>query len=124
MFSAGIFDHAVANPPFRTPESGRLCKNIQEAHARHELLASLENILDSARFTLRPGGRISLVYPSDLMVKLLHFMRLKGLEPKRIRFVHPSPAANARMVLVEGCKDAGEELTVLPPEFLNQPYDF
>ena len=118
IIPAGVFDHVVANPPFRSHKTGRLCRNVHEARARHELLTSLENVLDATRYALKPGGRVSLIYSADLLTKLVYFMREKRLEPKRMQFIHPSPDTKARMAVVEGVKDAGEELLVLPPEFL------
>ena len=119
IFCAGSFDHVVANPPYRSPVSGRLCKNPQENLARHEILTDLGQILAIARYALHPGGRVSLVYPADRVVRLLSNMHNLGLEPKRLRMIHSSPASQARLVMVEGCKDSGEEIRVLPPVFLN-----
>lgn len=119
VFSAGSFDHVVANPPYRSPVSGRLCKNSQEALARHEILTDLDQVLSAARYALHPGDRISLIYPADRTAKLLAGMHELSLEPKRLRMIHPDPNLPAKLILVEGCKDAGEELRVLPPIFLN-----
>jgi tRNA1Val (adenine37-N6)-methyltransferase len=118
IFSAGSFDHVVTNPPYRSPVSGRLCKNSQEAFARHEILTDLDQILSAARYALHPGGRLSLIYSADRAAKLLAGMHEMCLEPKRLRMIHPTPNLPARLILVEGCKDAGEELRVLPPIFL------
>ncbi len=119
MFPAGQFDHVVANPPYRSSASGRLCKNPQENLARHEILTDLGQILSVTRYALHPGGRVSLIYPADRIVRLLSHMHELGLEPKRLEMVHPDPTSQARLVLVEGCKDSGEEIRVLPPIFLN-----
>jgi tRNA1Val (adenine37-N6)-methyltransferase len=53
--------------------------------------------------------------------KLLVGMHELSLEPKRLRIIHPDPNLPAKLILIEGCKDAGEELRVLPPIFLNRP---
>lgn len=119
IFSAGSFDHIVTNPPYRSILSGRLCKNSQKTLARHEILANLDQILSAARYVLHPGGRISLIYSAERSVKLLAAMREIGLEPKRLKMIHPDLNLPARLILVEGCKDAGEELKVLPPIVLN-----
>jgi tRNA1Val (adenine37-N6)-methyltransferase len=117
---AGHFDWVTSNPPYRSPLSGRMCKDPQEALARHEILTDLNRLLQSSRHALRPGGRISLVYPAELAAKLISSMRSARLEPKRLRMVHPGPESPAKLILVEGCKDAGEELRVEPPLFLNE----
>ena len=121
LFPAGSFDHIVTNPPYRSPISGRLCKNSQEALARHEILTDLDQIISAARYALHPGGRASLIYSADRATKLLAGMHKMSLEPKRLRMIPPAPNLPAKLILVEGCKDAGEELRVLPPIFLNSP---
>jgi tRNA1Val (adenine37-N6)-methyltransferase len=118
IFPAGSFDHIVINPPYRSPVSGRLCRNSQEALARHEILTDLDRILSATRHVLHPGGRVSLIYSADRAAKLLAGMRELNLEPKRLRMIHPDLNIPAKLILVEGCKDAGEELRVLPPLFL------
>ncbi len=119
VFRAGSFDHVVTNPPYRSPASGRLCKNSQETISRHEILTNLDKILSAARHALHPGGRVSLIYPAERAAELLAGMHKLKLEPKRLRMIHPDRNSSARMVLVEGCRDAGEELRVLPPVFIN-----
>ena len=118
--SAGSFDHVLSNPPFRPPGSGRLCINSQEALSRHEILITLSGIIDASRWLLRPGGRFSLVYPAERLAYLMRLMSEKGLEPKRLRCVYPKTGQKARLVLVEGVKDAGVELRIEPPLFLNE----
>jgi tRNA1Val (adenine37-N6)-methyltransferase len=49
----------------RSPVSGRLCKNSQEALARHEILTDLDQVLSATRYALHPGGRVSLIYSAD-----------------------------------------------------------
>ncbi len=120
MLPAGGFDYVVSNPPYRPPETGRLCKEAQEALARHEILTTLEGVLKAARYALKPGGKIALIYPADRTVKLLAGMNKLALEPKKMVFVHPARDKEARMVMTEGCKDAGPEVRVLPPMFLNE----
>lgn len=119
FLKAGHYGAVVSNPPYRSPVSGRLCAEPVEALARHEILTDLERVLEAGRHALRPGGRIFLVYPADRSVRLISAMRRLRLEPKRLRFVHARPDSRACLVLVEGVKDAGEELHVLPPLFLN-----
>ena len=120
IFPPGRFDHIVTNPPFRPTSSGRLCPNPQEAISRHEILVTLEDIIEAAVWLLRPGGRFSLIYPAERLAFLLTSMSLKCIEPKRLCCVHPNLNSQARMVLVEGIKNAGVEVKVEPPRFLNE----
>ncbi len=119
-FTSGTFDHVVSNPPFRRVESGRLCLDSQEALARHEILLSLKELIEMSRYLLRPGGKLSLIYPAERMAELVTIMSLKKIEPKRLRFVHPNDKRPARLVLVEGVRDAGQETQIETPLFINQ----
>lgn len=123
FLKAGHYGAVVSNPPYRSPASGRLCVEPTEARARHEILTDLDRVLETGRHALRPGGRIFLVYSADRSVRLLSGMRRLRLEPKRLRFVHARPNCRASLVLVEGVKDAGEELHVLPPLILHPQCD-
>ncbi|RUM89611.1 MAG: hypothetical protein DSZ23_03020, partial [Thermodesulfatator sp.] len=119
LFQAGSFDHMVSNPPFRSPNSGRLCLDSCEAVARHEILLDLSSLLEAACWVLRPGGRFSVIYPAERLSVLLHYMTTAKIEPKRLRCVHASAGQQARLVLVEGTKDAGTELRIEKPLFLS-----
>ncbi len=119
-FKAGSFDHVVSNPPFRKPETGRLCLDSQEALSRHEILITLGELLKISRFLLRPGGRFSMVFPAERTAELITNMSLEKLEPKRLQFVHPDEERQARLILAEGLKNGGVEARILSPLFINQ----
>ena len=87
-FSADV---VICNPPYRQTATGRINPNLQRAIARHELLASLDDILGASRRLLREGGRLAVIYAAVRLVDLLIRMRGFGLEPKRIRLIHPAP---------------------------------
>jgi len=110
-------DAVVCNPPYRPVASGRINPDRQRAIARHEILLSLEDILKASHRILRPGGRLALIYPSGRLAELLARMRIRGLEPKRIRLIHPDPEAEAKLVLVEASSGGRKGLKVLPPLF-------
>ncbi len=118
-FNAGEFNVVVSNPPYRTPDSGRLCPHSQEALARHEIFLELPSLLKAVRFVLCPGGLFFLIYPSERLGILIHGLSENGLEPKRLQFIHPNSARQARMVMVEAVKDGKKGgLRVMPPLFL------
>lgn len=111
-FSADV---VICNPPYRQPATGRINPNLQRAIARHELLASLDDILGASRRLLREGGRLAVIYAAVRLVDLLIRMRGFGLEPKRIRLIHPAPEAEAKLVLVEASAGGRRGIRILPP---------
>lgn len=112
MLSADV---VICNPPYRQVSSGRINPNPQRAIARHEILMSLDDILRAAKRILRSGGRVALIYPAGRIGDMVTKMRAHGLEPKRIRFVHPDGVSESKLVMVEGCAGGRRGLKVLPP---------
>jgi len=115
LFRPGGFDLAVSNPPYRRLNSGRLNPDDEKRTARHEVRGRLGDFVRAARYLLRHGGRLTVVYPAVRLVDLLETMREEELEPKRIRMVHSFAGSEAVLVLAEGVKGGGRELEVLPP---------
>ncbi len=111
-------DLIVSNPPFRKTLSGKLSKGKEKAIARHEVEITLPELLRAASASLRPRGRFCVVYLPERLVELIDECRKAGLEPKRLRFVHGRPEAEARMVLVEAVKQGRAALRVEPPLFV------
>ncbi len=108
-------DVVICNPPYRKKDSGRLNPDMRRAIARHELLASVDDILRTARNLLRKRGRIAMVYPADRMVDLVARMRRCNLEPKRIQFNYPGYESGAKLVLIEAWLGARPGAKILPP---------
>jgi tRNA1Val (adenine37-N6)-methyltransferase len=103
------------NPPYRKLKSGRLNPNRQKAIARHEISGSLDMFVSAACHLLKPKGRCYLIYKVQRLPELFGAMRENGIEPKKMRLVYSRVGANADFVLMEGLKNGGEEMQVLPP---------
>jgi tRNA1Val (adenine37-N6)-methyltransferase len=114
-FGKPLADVVVCNPPFRRRGSGRVPPDLQRAIARHEIMASLNDILSAARAVLKPKGRLALIYPAGRLVDLVMRMRAFEIEPKRMRVVYPSMEEEAKLVLVEGSRGGKGGVKVLPP---------
>ncbi len=118
FFEACSFDVVAFNPPYRRILSGRMNPDPEKAIARHELKATLDDFLQAAAHCLKIKGRVFVIYPAALTVKLFSRMRTLHLEPKRMAPVYSSPASDGQFVLVEGSKKGNEALKVLPPLFI------
>jgi tRNA1Val (adenine37-N6)-methyltransferase len=115
----GKADVVVCNPPYRPRNSGRINPAAEKAIARHEIMASLDDILKTASSLLKPKGRLAVIFPAARLVDVLVRMRGFGLEPKRIRVVYPGMESEAKLVLLEAWCGGKGGLKVLPP-LLNQ----
>jgi tRNA1Val (adenine37-N6)-methyltransferase len=111
-------DVVVCNPPYRRADSGRINPDQQRAIARHEILASIDDILSGAKNALKSrGGRLAMIYPADRLADLMMSMRQYNLEPKRIRIIYPNADSEAKLALVEGVSGGNSGVKILPPLF-------
>lgn len=108
------FDYVVANPPYRESRAGRESP-IEGRKIARSSGASLADFIDAAaRYTIN-GGRVAMVFAAARTAELIAAMRARSLEPKRIRFAHPTAAAPASAILMEARKGGGVEVRIEPP---------
>lgn len=112
---SGPVNLVVSNPPYRKAKSGRINPHQQRAIARHEIKASLSDVVESARRMLSLGGRFVSVYPAERMTDILTQMRLSSIEPKFLRMIHSGWDTEAKLILVEGVKGGGVGIKIAPP---------
>jgi len=105
----------VCNPPYRQKESGRINPDRQRAIARHEIHASIEDIIYASKYLLGTKGRLSLIYPAERLTDLVDKLRQTGFEPKKLRVIYPDIGANAKLVLIEAWFAGKNGLRILPP---------
>lgn len=113
--TAGSFDAVMSNPPYRRPGTGRVAPGAERGAARHELAGGLADFLRAAAFLLDNRGKFFVVYLAERLAELLDEMRTCRLEPKRLRLVHSRAGEPAKLVMVEGRKNARPGLTVEAP---------
>jgi tRNA1Val (adenine37-N6)-methyltransferase len=118
-FTRDSFDVVVSNPPYRQYRTGRLNPSMRKAIARHEIKGTLTDLISIASYLLRSKGRAYLIFPAWRTVDLLIGLRKEKLEPKRMQFVHPRIAEEAKFVLVESIKESGVELELMKPLILH-----
>ena len=119
-FESLSFDRVLSNPPYRVLGAARPNPDPEQAIARHEIMASLTDVLTAATGLLAEGGRIDLVYPEGRSGEVLDAMQEKGLAPSRLQRVHSYPDGPCKLFLVEGVKGGGEKLEVLAPFYVQR----
>ena len=120
IFSAASFDHVISNPPYYSVDSGKKPIGENKLSSRTEVNMDIRLVCSAAKQILKSRGRLSLVYPARRYNDAIDAMRENGIEPKRARFVHDTIKHPASIVLMDGVKQGGRELTVLPPLLLNE----
>ena len=117
---AESYDRIVCNPPFYTPTSGRINKNLEAQSARHQILATLQDFLFASAFAVKNGGEIYFIYPAERIGEFISLAEKYRLEVKKIQFVYGYPHTTnpARLVLIRCCKNGGRGVEVLPPLYI------
>ena len=115
IFGAASFEVITVNPPYMIGEHG--VKNENEALyiARHEALCTLEDILRESAKILTYKGRFYMVHRPFRLAEIFTRMCAHGIEPKRMRLVHPYVDKEPNMVLIEGMRGGRSRLTVEAP---------
>ncbi len=114
-FPVSSFDLVVANPPYRRHGTGKISPKTGRDQARHESTAGLADFLAVAKYLVKPSGRICFIYLAARLAEFLTAAAEMKLSPQRLRMVHGSLVAEAKMFLVELVKGRPGELKILPP---------
>lgn len=119
LVAEASYHYVITNPPYRRMGTGRLNPQEEKAVARHEMHGGLDALLRAAHYALVPRGKLGIIFTATRTVDLLHLCRLHGVEPKRIRFIHPYVGEEAQSIFLEGVKGGREgEVRVEPPLFI------
>lgn len=115
IFGPVSFDVITTNPPYMIGQHGIANASDAKAIARHEVLCTLDDILRESAKLLKPRGRFYMVHRPFRLAEILPKMVQAGIEPKRMRMVHPFIDKEPNMVLIEGMRGGNSRMTVEPP---------
>ncbi|PKK97423.1 MAG: SAM-dependent methyltransferase [Tenericutes bacterium HGW-Tenericutes-3] len=112
-------DVIISNPPFfKVTEKGNMNETEDEKIARHEVMLTLEELIESVSKCLKFGGHFFMIHRPDRFAEIIFEMNKYKLEVKRIRFVHPYDNSSPNHVLVEAIKNGQPGMKVEPPLIL------
>ncbi len=115
IFGLASFDAITTNPPYMIGKHGIANESDTKAIARHEVLCTLDDILRESARVLKPRGRFYMVHRPFRLAEILSKMVEVGIEPKRMRMVHPFIDKEPNLVLIEGMRGANSRMTVERP---------
>lgn len=118
IYGRACFDKITCNPPYMKCGSGIQNDIDTKSVSRHEVLCSLDDVLLVSAQLLESKGRFFMIHRPSRLADILCGMRKYRIEPKRLRFVHSSYDKAPNLLLVEGMKDGGEELKLMPPLYV------
>lgn len=108
------------NPPYRKDRTGRVSPFPEISQARHEIAITLDEIISTSAYLLKNRGTFCIVYHPYRLAELITVLKAYRLEPKRMRVVHDRKDNEARIVLIEAVKGAGQWLKVEAPLFIHR----
>lgn len=115
IFGPVSFDVITTNPPYMIGQHGIANPSDAKAIARHEVLCTLDDILRESARVLKPGGKFCMVHRPFRLAEIMSKMVELGLEPKRMRMVHPYIDKEPNMVLIEGVRGGNSRIIVERP---------
>ena len=115
LYRASSFDVVTVNPPYMNEGGGLKNGYSPKTIARHEVLCSLEDVVDAAARLLVPQGRLYMVHRPHRLTDIMVTLRNHRLEPQRLRFVHSYADREPVMVLVEAVSNGKPMVKVMPP---------
>lgn len=118
IYGKGRFDKITCNPLYMKHGGGIKNSSDTKSISRHEIMCSLDDVLRVSSGLLISKGRFFMVHRPSRLADIICAMRKYRIEPKRLRFVHSSYEKAPNLVLVEGMKDGGEELKLMPPLYV------
>lgn len=118
LFPVQSFDCVAMNPPYGEPGRDRPSASSSDMPARQGIWCTLSDVARAGRHLLKHRGRMYVVFRAGRSAELLASLSEQGVEPKRVRFVHPLPGRKASVVLVEALRGGKPGMTVEPPLFI------
>ncbi|MDF2888121.1 MAG: Methyltransferase type 11 [Lacrimispora sp.] len=115
LFGAASFDVVTSNPPYMNDAHGLKNPDLPKAISRHEVLCTLQDVTREAARLLRPGGRFYLVHRPHRLIEIITALKSGGMEPKRMKMVHPFVDKEANMVLIEAVRGGRSMIKVEAP---------
>lgn len=102
-------DVVVCNPPYRRVGSGERQLQPNIALCRHEIAATLSDVVASAAKVLNNRGNFYLVHQADRLCETVTECAACGLVVKEIQPVSPAPSKQPNLVLIRAVKGAAPD---------------
>ncbi|MEE1223870.1 MAG: tRNA1(Val) (adenine(37)-N6)-methyltransferase [Clostridia bacterium] len=118
LYGKCSFDKITCNPPYMECGTGIINNRDSLTVSRHEIKCTLEDVIRISSQLLKQKGHLFMVHRPSRLADIMCLMRKYKIEPKTLRFVHPSSSKAPNLLLVEGVRCGGKELKLLPPLYV------
>ena len=112
--TADRYDFIVSNPPFydaAVTQSEDTHLNI----ARYAHHLPIEGFIKTVKTFLRPKGWFIFCYDAKQIDILLYHLRLNGINPEKIQFVHSKLDRDSKLVMIAARNNSKSMTQILPP---------
>ncbi len=115
LFPKASFQVITSNPPYMIGQHGLVNPHGEKAIARHEILCTLEDVVENAAALLVPGGHFYMVHRPFRLAEIMVVLTKYHLEPKRMQLVYPYIDKEPNMVLIEAVRGGKSRMQVEKP---------
>ncbi len=115
LFPKASFQVITSNPPYMIGQHGLVNPHGEKAIARHEILCTLEDVIENAAALLVPGGHFYMVHRPFRLAEIITTLTKYRLEPKRMQLVYPYIDKEPNMVLIEAVRGGKSRMQVEKP---------
>ena len=108
------YDYIISNPPFydeRVQQSEDTHLNI----ARYAHHLPIEGFLKRVKTFLKPKGWFIFCYDAKQIDLLLYHLKLNGINPEKIQFVHSKIDRESKLVMIAARNNSKSMTQILPP---------
>lgn len=106
------YNMVVTNPPYMARKGAISNEQPEKAIARHEIACTVDDVIDGARRLLKSNGLFYMIHRPHRLVDIFSSMRKHDIEPKEMILIRPRADKPPNLVLIEGRKGAGAELSI------------
>ena len=115
IFEAASFDVITCNPPYMIADHGLQNPESALAIARHEICATLEDVISASEHLVKTGGSLFMVHRPFRLPEIITTLIRYHMEPKRMRLVYPYADKEPNMVLIEAVRRGKPGMRVEKP---------
>ena len=108
------YDYIISNPPFydeRVQQSEDTHLNI----ARYAHHLPIEGFIKRVKTFLKPKGWFIFCYDAKQIDLLLYHLKLHGINPEKIQFVHSKIDRESKLVMIAARNNSKSMTQILPP---------
>lgn len=118
--NSGRYDVVISNPPYLPVATGEIKSSKYLALARHEIAASLTDIITTGVKIVKFGGYFYLVHRSERLTEVIELLVKHNCQPKELRLVQPRQDKESDIFLLKAKKGANPGLRVKPALIMYQ----